>query len=40
MKYQSDEDFRRALEDHLRQREKEQGEPLIRLRKRLAFEHA
>ncbi|MEK6776022.1 MAG: nucleotidyl transferase AbiEii/AbiGii toxin family protein [bacterium] len=38
MKYQSDEDFRRALEDRLRQREKERGEPLVRLRKRLAFE--
>jgi len=38
MAYQSDEDFRRALEDRLKQREREQGEPLVRLRKRLVFE--
>jgi len=38
MKYRSDDDFRRALEDRLRQREQKQGEPLVRLRKRLAFE--
>ena len=38
MKYQSDDDFRRALEDRLKQRQQEQGEPLVRLRKRLVFE--
>lgn len=38
MKYQSDENFRKALEDRLRQREKKQGVPLVRLRKRLVFE--
>ena len=38
MTYQSDEDFRRALEDRLKQREREQHEPLVRLRKRLVFE--
>ena len=38
VKYQSDEGFRRALEDRLKQRHQEQGEPLVRLRKRLVFE--
>ncbi len=38
MKYQSDDDFRRAVEDRLKQRERAQGEPLVRLRKRLVFE--
>lgn len=38
MKYQSDENFRRALEDRLKLREREQREPLVRLRKRVIFE--
>ncbi len=38
MKYRSDTDFRKALEHRLRERERDQGVPLIRLRKRLVFE--
>jgi len=38
MKYRSDTDFRKALEHRLRDREREQGVPLVRLRKRLVFE--
>lgn len=37
-RYQSDTAFRMALEERLRQRAQEEGEPLIRLRKRLVFE--
>lgn len=38
MPYQSHDDFRRALEERLRQREQKMGEPLVRMRKRLVFE--
>lgn len=38
MQYQSHDDFRRALEERLRQREQKTGEPLVRMRKRLVFE--
>jgi hypothetical protein len=38
MPYQSHDDFRRALEERLRQREQKTGEPLVRMRKRLVFE--
>src|SRR5579863_873370 len=38
MKYKSADDFRRALEERLKNRNKETGEPLLRLRKRLVFE--
>ena len=38
MKYESDVDFRRALEERLKNRSRETGEPLERLRKRLVFE--
>ena len=37
-RYQSDEDFRRALEARLRQRAEKEEEPINRLRKRLVFE--
>lgn len=37
-RYQSDEDLRRALEERLRQRAEKEGEPVIRLRKRVVFE--
>lgn len=38
MQYETSDAFRQALEERLRQREREAGEPLIRLRKRLVFE--
>lgn len=38
MKYKSDDDFRRALEERLKNRNRETGEPFNRLRKRLVFE--
>ena len=38
MRYKTDTDFRKALEERLRQRAEQEGEPLIRLRKRVAFE--
>lgn len=38
MRYQSHNDFRKALEERLRQREQQTGESLVRLRKRLVFE--
>ncbi len=38
MPYKSDADFRKALEERLRQREQKSREPLVRLRKRLVFE--
>ena len=38
MQYQSHNDFRKALEERLRQREQQTGEPLVRLRKRVVFE--
>lgn len=38
MRYRADADFRKALEDRLRRRAEGEGEPLIRLRKRLVFE--
>lgn len=38
MKYESDQDFRKALEERLKNRNKATGEPLGRLRKRLVFE--
>lgn len=38
MQYQSHNDFRKAVEERLRQREQQTGEPLVRLRKRLVFE--
>lgn len=37
-RYRTDTDFRKALEERLRRRAEEEGEPLIRLRKRLVFE--
>ena len=38
MRYKSDSDFRTALEERLRQRERQLQQPLVRLRKRLVFE--
>ena len=38
VRYKTDTDFRRALEERLRQRAEQEGEPLIRLRKRVVFE--
>jgi predicted nucleotidyltransferase component of viral defense system len=38
MRYQTDTAFRKALEERLRQRAAQEGEPLIRLRKRVVFE--
>lgn len=38
MKYESDHDYRQALEERLKNRNKETGVPLVRLRKRLVFE--
>jgi predicted nucleotidyltransferase component of viral defense system len=38
MGYRTDTDFRKALEERLRQRAEKDGEPLIRLRKRVVFE--
>lgn len=38
MRYATDTDFRKALEERLRQRAEKDGEPLIRLRKRVVFE--
>ncbi len=38
MRYETPDAFRQALEERLRQRERETGEPLIRMRKRLVFE--
>ncbi len=40
MRYLTDTDFRKALEERLRQRAEKDGEPLIRLRKRVVFERA
>lgn len=40
MRYQTDADFRKALEERLRQRAEKDGEPLMRLRKRVVFERA
>lgn len=38
MPYRSDDDFRQALEERLRRFHRESGQPLIRVRKRVAFE--
>jgi predicted nucleotidyltransferase component of viral defense system len=38
MRYQTDAAFRKALEERLRQRAEKEGEPIIRLRKRVVFE--
>lgn len=38
MRYKTDTDLRKALEERLRQRAEEEGEPLLRLRKRVVFE--
>lgn len=38
MRYETPDAFRQALEERLRQRERETGEPLVRMRKRLVFE--
>ncbi len=38
MKYHTPAAFRQALEEHLKQQERKTGEPLVRLRKRVAFE--
>lgn len=38
MKYPTPAAFRQALEEHLKQQERKTGEPLVRLRKRVAFE--
>lgn len=38
MRYHTPAAFRQALEERLRQREQQTGEPLIRLRKRVVFE--
>jgi hypothetical protein len=38
MGYRSDNDFRTALEERLRQHERQLEQPLVRLRKRLVFE--
>src|SRR5713226_4057471 len=38
MQYETSAAFRHALEERLRQREQETGEPLVRMRKRLVFE--
>ncbi len=38
MKYQTHAAFRQALEERLKQREQQTGEPLVRLRKRVVFE--
>jgi hypothetical protein len=38
MKYQTPSAFRQALEERLKQREQQTGEPLVRLRKRVVFE--
>lgn len=38
MQYETPVAFRQALEERLRQRERETGEPLVRMRKRLVFE--
>lgn len=38
MKYHTSAAFRQALEERLKQQERESGEPLIRLRKRITFE--
>jgi hypothetical protein len=38
MQYKTPDAFRQALEEKLRQRERETGEPLIRMRKRVVFE--
>src|SRR5579863_9254141 len=38
MNYESDHDYRQALEERLKNRNKETGAPFVRLRKRLVFE--
>jgi predicted nucleotidyltransferase component of viral defense system len=38
MRYRTDKDFRRALEERLRQRAETDSQPIIRLRKRVVFE--
>ncbi len=38
MRYETPAAFRQALEERLKQRERETGEPLVRMRKRLVFE--
>jgi predicted nucleotidyltransferase component of viral defense system len=38
MRYRTDKDFRRALEERLRQRAESDSQPIIRLRKRVVFE--
>jgi predicted nucleotidyltransferase component of viral defense system len=38
MRYTTSAAFRMALEERLRQRERETGEPLVRMRKRIVFE--
>ncbi len=38
MPYRSDDDFRQALEERLRRLQRESGQPLIRIRKRVVFE--
>ncbi len=38
MRYHTPAAFRQALEERLRQREQQTGEPLVRLRKRVVFE--
>lgn len=40
MRNRTDTDFRKALEERLRQRAEKDGEPLVRLRKRVVFERA
>ena len=38
MRYQTDKDFRKALEERLRQRAEKDNQPITRLRKRVVFE--
>ena len=38
MRYRTDKDFGRALEERLRQRAEKDGQPILRLRKRVVFE--
>jgi predicted nucleotidyltransferase component of viral defense system len=40
MRYRTGADFRKALEERLRQRAEKDGEPLVRLRKRVVFERS
>ena len=38
MRYRTDKDFRKALEERLRQRAENESQPITRLRKRVVFE--